>query len=229
MDAWLTRPAEVKRPTSTALTPISGSGTLRRREARAGRLTGHTGNRQERGRLARRPPRPLGRVVRQDGDSLGRDQRPESAPDCRGIQPRSVASPSYPDGRRGVSSGEDATIRVWDLETGVELHRFEGRHGFGWLAVSPDGRRLLSASFWGRELGLWDLEAKKPITQINFGGVPPIRGCFTPDGLHAVWGGNDGIVRMYRLNGLEPVNRPVDAGGRFRQAVTRPARRKTSP
>ena len=122
-----------------------------------------------------------------------------------------------PGGRRGVSSGEDGTIRVWNLETGVDLHRFESRNGLGWLAVSPDGRRLLSASFWGRELRLWDIEAKKQIAQINFGGVPPMRGCFTPDGLHAVWGGNDGIVRMYRLNALQPVNRastPAAASGK---------------
>jgi WD40 repeat protein/serine/threonine protein kinase len=118
-----------------------------------------------------------------------------------------------PDGRRAVSCSSDSTVLLWDLATGVELHRFQAAHGLGWLAVSPDGRRLLTASFWGRELRLWDLEAKKQITRIDFGGVPPHRGCFTPDGRHAVWAGNDGIVRMYRLNALEPANRPATPAG----------------
>jgi WD40 repeat protein/tetratricopeptide (TPR) repeat protein len=110
-------------------------------------------------------------------------------------------------GRRAVSGGDDATVRLWDLGTGTELHRFQGHHGVGWLAASPDGRRLLSSSFWGRELRLWDLEARKSIARIDFGGVPAHRGSFAPDGHHAVWGGSDGVVRMYRLTELDPSNR----------------------
>ena len=116
-----------------------------------------------------------------------------------------------PDGRRGVSCSEDSTVRLWDLGTGQELDRFRGGHAMGWLAVSPDGRRLMTASFWGRELRLWDIEAKKQIARVDFGGVPPIHGCFTPGGRHIVWGGSDGIVRMYRLTELDAVNRPAFA------------------
>ena len=89
------------------------------------------------------------------------------------------------------------------------LHCFSGINGaVNWMAVSPDGRRLLSSCWWGRELRLWDLEAKKPISRIDFGGVPPHRGSFAPDGRHAVWGGSDGVVRMYRLTEFDPANRP---------------------
>ena len=30
------------------------------------------------------------------------------------------------DGRRALSGSEDKTLRLWDLETGAELRRFEG-------------------------------------------------------------------------------------------------------
>src|SRR5262249_55280124 len=50
-----------------------------------------------------------------------------------------------PDGRRALSSSWDRTVRLWDLEDGIELHRFEGHgdwvHG---IAFSPDGRFAIS-------------------------------------------------------------------------------------
>ena len=30
------------------------------------------------------------------------------------------------DGRRALSGSQDKTLRLWDLETGAELRRFEG-------------------------------------------------------------------------------------------------------
>jgi WD40 repeat protein len=44
------------------------------------------------------------------------------------------------DGRRALSSDFN-TIRLWDVETGEELHRFTKPGGY--LAVSPDGRYVL--------------------------------------------------------------------------------------
>jgi hypothetical protein len=105
-----------------------------------------------------------------------------------------------PDGRRAISAGDDRTIRVWDVETGQEIHSFRGHtDGITWVAVSPDGRWLLSSSYGGCELLLWDVEARKQVDRVGWGNVHPIRGCFTPDGRQAAWGGTDGIVRVYRL------------------------------
>jgi hypothetical protein len=72
-----------------------------------------------------------------------------------------------------------------------------------WLAVSPDGRRLLSSSYTQRALLLWDLEACKVLHHLDWGNVEPIRGCFTADGHHAAWSGTDGAVRLYRLEPVE--------------------------
>jgi WD40 repeat protein len=138
-----------------------------------------------------------------------------------------------PDGRRAVSASYDHTIRLWDTETGQEVYCFRGlTDEVTWAAASPDGRRLISSSWTGRELLLWDLDARKLIHRLDWGSVNPTRGCFTPDGRHAVWSGSDGVVRLYRLPDIntqkrertEPLVRPLDAkltelvgggGGRF--------------
>jgi WD40 repeat protein len=50
-------------------------------------------------------------------------------------------------GRPHVSSSEEATLRVWDLETGREQLVLRGHHrGVTGCAVTPDGRRLIASS-----------------------------------------------------------------------------------
>jgi WD40 repeat protein len=61
-----------------------------------------------------------------------------------------------PDGKRAVSaSWGDRAIRLWDLATGKEIHRFvlEAALPTG-LALSPDGRRVVSGDSLGH-LRLW--------------------------------------------------------------------------
>ncbi len=116
-----------------------------------------------------------------------------------------------PDGRRAVSGSNDA-IRLWELESGQAVHCFRGhRVAATGVAVSPDGRWLLSSDFSGHELLLWDLEARKLIHRYNWGAVSPLRGSFTPDGCHALWGGSDGVMRMYRITGSVQADRPASA------------------
>ncbi len=59
----------------------------------------------------------------------------------------------------GIDIGheEDFSIRLWDLESGKELHRFDGHKGVVsqviWL---PDGKHALSSS-WDTTVRLWRL------------------------------------------------------------------------
>jgi WD40 repeat protein/serine/threonine protein kinase len=117
-----------------------------------------------------------------------------------------------PDGEHAVSCSRDGTIRFWSLESGQEIDSFRGHEAeANWLAVSPDGHRMVSSHHWGHELWLWDVDARQQIARVSSGSVAPVRGSFAPDGRHVVWGGTDGIVRMYRLPGpdVPPSANPI--------------------
>ncbi|MCG7852084.1 MAG: DUF4062 domain-containing protein [Methanosarcinaceae archaeon] len=64
-----------------------------------------------------------------------------------------------PDGRLAVSGSFDKTLKVWDLEAGVELHTLKGHSD--WVqavAVTPDGRLAVSGSV-DKTLKVWNIEA----------------------------------------------------------------------
>lgn len=68
---------------------------------------------------------------------------------------------------RIASGGDDFAIQVWDRATGQTLHRLEGHQGqVAALAVSPDGRELVSAS-WDGSVRLWDLETGAELGALN--------------------------------------------------------------
>jgi WD40 repeat protein len=130
----------------------------------------------------------------------------------RGHQNRVECVAFLPDGRHAVSTSLDRTIRLWNLSSGQEVDQFHGNMtALNGLAVSPDGCRLLSSSMNGHELQLWDVETRKLVHRMDWEAALMTRGSFAPDGVHAVWAGDLGIVRMFRLPaaGTDRSNRPA--------------------
>jgi serine/threonine protein kinase len=104
-----------------------------------------------------------------------------------------------PDGRRALSCGADATVRLWDVATGKELRRMEHRGGAYDAAVSPDGRRALSAGFGDRTVRLWDLTDGHEVHAFEGHAGRVLGVAFSPDGRRALSSDTDCTVRLWRL------------------------------
>jgi WD40 repeat protein/uncharacterized protein YjbI with pentapeptide repeats len=102
-----------------------------------------------------------------------------------------------PDGCRVLSGSDDRTLRLWDTESGRELHTFTGHHD--WVTsvtFSPNGRHLLSGSD-DRTLRLWEAETGHEIRSFtgHQGGVSSV--AFSPDGCRVLSGSNDWTLRLW--------------------------------
>ncbi|KIN93934.1 hypothetical protein M404DRAFT_79372, partial [Pisolithus tinctorius Marx 270] len=64
-----------------------------------------------------------------------------------------------PDGKRIVSGSEDKTVRVWDVEQGVQIGSLLEGHtsAVNSVAFAPDGKRIVSGS-WDKTVRVWDVE-----------------------------------------------------------------------
>jgi WD40 repeat protein len=108
-------------------------------------------------------------------------------------------------GSRVVSAGFDRTVRVWETDTGNQVHCFTDHTDYiCGLAVSPDGERVLSGSH-DRSARLWDL-----VTGASLGKIPaslPATDAvdFAPGGNQALIGGYDGMLRLFDLTTFKQV------------------------
>jgi WD40 repeat protein len=117
------------------------------------------------------------------------------------------------DGRQAVTSAVDKTVRVWRLPPGrtpgaeppvPEVAEFLGPQPglVEAVAVSPDGRRLLTGS-WGKSMRLWDRDSCAMIRDFSEHGGRVLSVAFSPDGRRALSGGEDSLVRLWDLESGE--------------------------
>jgi WD40 repeat protein len=121
-----------------------------------------------------------------------------------------------PDGRRVLSGGWGKAMRLWEVEGGRELRRFDVGTYVEAVAFSPDGRRALAAGGhagpgWpgaaadplneGRGYGVvqvWDIEAGKELRRYE-AGVVITSVAVSADGHYALSGDYGGSLRLWRL------------------------------
>lgn len=112
----------------------------------------------------------------------------------------SVASVAVtPDGSRAVSGSADCTIKVWDLDQGIEIRTLRGHtDGIGAIAVTPDGRRVISASH-DHSLLIWDLDRGIVLHSLTGHNQEVLAVALTPDGQVAISGSRDCSLKIWDL------------------------------
>ncbi|MDE0303629.1 MAG: c-type cytochrome [Albidovulum sp.] len=97
-----------------------------------------------------------------------------------------------------VSAGDDSDLYYWNLES-RSARRLAGHKGkIKSVAVSPDGRRVASAS-WDRSIGIWPVDGGEP--EFLTGHRSSVNDVvFSGDGSRLFSASADGTIRVWRLS-----------------------------
>lgn len=104
-----------------------------------------------------------------------------------------------PDGKSAVSAGRDGAAIVWDLNAAKELRRMMHGGGIYGAALSPDGKRLLTAGIGDRTVRLWDLATGRELKHFDGHGGGALGVAFSSDGGFALSCDARATVRLWRL------------------------------
>jgi WD40 repeat protein len=140
--------------------------------------------------------------------------RPDTAPSA---WPRQVWSLAVsPDGRKVLAGFRDHTVRLFDVESGRQLHCLRGHKKFvNAVAFAPDGQRALSANGDIFETGeesdntirLWDLQTGRQLQCFKsmIGSVWAV--AVSPDGQRGLVVGEEKSVLLFHVDDGQEIQR----------------------
>ncbi len=118
-----------------------------------------------------------------------------------------------------LACGCTTNLMIYDLKTGQPRRSLQGHSGDALaLAVSPDGRYLLSASS-DQTLRVWDPERENPLLSLFVAGREWI--AWTPEGYYAASPGGEQLMGWQVNNGLEAMG-TFSPASQFRKTLYRP-------
>jgi len=124
-----------------------------------------------------------------------------------------------PGGRRIITCSADGSLRLWDLESGVQIGNDwrDGKEGAWTIALSPNGKSV--AIGHDGKVRLWDAETKK-VVAIWTGHDKAVRSlCWSVDGERLVSGSDDGTIRVWDVESGDTVLGPINTEHRSVYAV----------
>jgi WD40 repeat protein len=116
-----------------------------------------------------------------------------------GHEDRVFAIALHPDSRRCVSTSEDKTLKIWDLETGECLDTLAGHED--WVtavALHPDGIRAMSGCRDGT-LKLWNLDTRECLRTIQGHSEAVIVASFLPGKHNLASGSSDKTIKIWDI------------------------------
>jgi len=132
----------------------------------------------------------------------------------RGHTRRVTDAVYLPDGRRIITCSDDLSLRLWDLESGVQIGndwRDIGKKGMSSIALSPNGKSVAIASKDGK-VRLWDVETKKVVARWTGHTDVVMSLWWSVDGGRLVSGSYDGTIRVWDVESGDTVLGPVKTG-----------------
>jgi WD40 repeat protein len=97
-----------------------------------------------------------------------------------------------------LSGDTEGNIYIWDASAGKQLDVLKRPYSVQALDVSADGKYLATGG-QGQSVALWDLPARKVLSQTPPHYAPTWSLAFTADGKHLAWGDQSSSVRMATL------------------------------
>ena len=124
------------------------------------------------------------------------------------------------DGRRIVTTGLDATLRLWDGSSGRALGpplRLDGPPG-GHTAIARDGRTVAVPLERGT-VDVYDVDSRRRLARLSVDGNAVLAAAFSRDGDLLLAGSDEGRVRLFSTADWRPLGEPLQAHAGFVSAV----------
>ena len=95
-----------------------------------------------------------------------------------------------PDGKYILVGDDNGIVKLWDVQSGQELHRFTGNAAM----FAPDGKYILTETF-GKSIGMWDTATGKEVYQINSDARNQLMIAYSHDGKTILTSSEDHTIR----------------------------------